>query len=99
MEQILLPSGKVHDGHRKYPVQVMIHISDGRFQFLPQNLLFFSRSTILRNLLRVRCARQKRTTSGEQGEAKRSFEHGDLRVGVIIRRKSGKNAFSTSKNL
>src|SRR6266403_336538 len=47
VKQIFLSGGEIEDGYRKHAVKIAIHITDGRFQLLPQNLLFLSRSTFL----------------------------------------------------
>ena len=78
VEQVFLPGGEIENGHRQNAVEVAIDVLDCGFQLLPKNLLF-----LLRRLLRQRRSRKQ----GQQGNRENSSEHGDLRVGRIIRPK------------
>src|SRR5437899_9263524 len=84
VEEILLSGRQIKDGNSEDAVKIMVHPTDGRFQLLPQHLLFLLGRLFLRNLLR-KARRWRPNHGGEQSRKEKSLQHGDLRVSAIIR--------------
>src|ERR1700680_4924366 len=86
-----MAGGEVQDGHPEYAVEGAVRIIDGGFELLPEDLLILRGNFRLGRLLRAKEAWRACADGDEQGEAEKSFQHGDLRVGGIIRPKRTPN--------
>src|SRR5437899_785773 len=96
VKKVLLSGREIKDGDAEDPVKIAVNPGDGRFQLLPQNLLFLLGRFFLRNLLRAR-RHWGAYRDGKQHKRENSSQHGDLRVSAIIRpnrRKGSKNPAS-----
>src|SRR5712692_11137496 len=97
VEEILLSGRQIKDGNSEDAVKIMVHPADGRFQLLPQHLLFLLGCFFLRNLLR-KASHWCPNYGGEQSKKEKSFQHGDLRVSAIIRPNGRKQRKSKARN-
>src|SRR5882757_4225866 len=84
VKKVLLSGREIKDGDAEDAVKIAVNPSDGRFQLLPQNLLFLLGRFFLRNLLRAR-RHWATDRDGKRGKKEKFSQHGDLRVSAIIR--------------
>src|SRR5260370_2711123 len=77
VKKIFLSGRQIKNGDSEDAIKIAVHPADGRFQLLPQHLLFLLGRLFLRNLLRAGW-HGGIDRNDEQRKQEKSFQHSDL---------------------